>query len=242
MSLDDLPLRHVLNETADVYEILAALPPSTSSTGGRRPGKPGSKVPPGVGELLDIEEHERAISTVDEWAMHLARHLVDITPGAGALSDTTPGRLRFAASWADKLEDEEDLFARYAFRYDAVENLKALRRLVRRSNRTVRTGSACMDVTCRGTYTATVDGPEVTDELTCSRCGDKVPRSTWERWGARSEWVTVAHAANMLGITENAVYLRASRGGWRRRGSGREVQYRTEDVAPEEAAATRRAG
>lgn len=242
MSLDDLPLRHVLNETADVYEILAALPPSTSSTGGRRPGKPGSKVPPGVGELLDAEEHQSALDTVSAWAMYLARHLVDITPGAGALSDTTPGRLRFAASWADKLEDEEDLFDRYAFRYDAVENLKALRRLVRRSNRTVRTGSACMDVTCRGTYTATVDGPEVTDELTCSRCGDKVPRSTWERWGARSEWVTVAHAANMLGITENAVYLRASRGGWRRRGSGREVQYRTEDVAPEEAAATRRAG
>jgi len=76
----------------------------------------------------------------------------------------------------------------------------------------------------------TLDGPDADGGLVCTRCGDKVPREQWERWGTRTEWVTVEHAANMLGVSVMAVRQRASRGGWRRRGEGREVRYWAEDV------------
>ena len=230
MSLDDLPLDVVLNETATTYETLAALPPTSSNIGARRPGKPGSKVPPGVNEILDIEEYETTLRSVDDWAHYLAHHLLDTNPGIGRIPYDTPGRLRLAARWTDKLQAEPDLFARYAFNLDAVEHLKALRRLVRRNNRVVRTGSACLRITCKGQYEAVIDGPDIDGDLICSHCKDRVPAEQWSRWGARSQWVTVQHAANMLGISEDAVRQRASRGQWRRRGEGREVRYWTEDV------------
>lgn len=230
MSLDDLPLDIVLNEAATTYETLAALPPTASPIGARRPGKPGSKVPPGVNEILDAEEYTTTITAVDDWAEYLAHHLLDIEPGIGRVPDSTPGRLRLGARWTDKLEQEPDLLARYAFKFDAVEHLKMLRRLVRRNNRIVRTRSACLNITCKGTYEAVIDGPDLDGDLVCSHCKDRVPAEQWSRWGARSQWVTVEHAANMLGISETAVRQRASRGNWRRRGEGREVRYRTEDV------------
>lgn len=230
MTLDDLPLHVVLNETADTYETLATLPPVAPETGGRRSGKPGSKVPPGVTEILNVEEHERAITAVDNWSLYLAHHLLDIEPGIGRISDTTPGRLRLAARWTDKLENEPDTFARYAFTYDAVEHLKTLRRLVRRNNRVVRTGSTCLNITCRGQYETIVDGPDTDGDLVCPSCKDRVPSSQWSRWGSLTQWVTVTHAARMLGITETATRQRAKREQWRRRNEGREVRYRTEDV------------
>ena len=230
MSLDDLPLDIVLNEAATTYETLAALPPTASPIGARRPGKPGSKVPPGVNEILDAEEYETTITAVDDWAEYLAHHLLDIEPGIGRAPDHTPGRLRLAARWTDKLEQEPDLLARYAFKFDAVEHLKMLRRLVRRNNRVVRTGSACLNITCKGQYEAVIDGPDIDGDLVCSHCKDRVPAEQWSRWGAQSEWVTVARAARILGISETAVRQRASRGNWARKGEGREVRYRTADV------------
>jgi hypothetical protein len=120
--------------------------------------------------------------------------------------------------------------ARYAFATDALEHRAAMRRLARRGTRRVRTHSACLDVTCTGQYVATLEGAQASSELVCDRCGDRVPHETWERWGTRTEWVSVEHAANMLGISVQAVRQRASRGGWRRRGEGREVRYWAEDV------------
>lgn len=229
MTLDDIPLHVVLFETADAYEILAALPPTISDTGGRKPGKPGSKVPPGAAILLDIEEYQTTIAELDDWAEFVAHVLIDEEPGIGKVSDSTPGRLRLAARWSDKLQGLDYMLV-YALRYDAVEHLKAVRRLVRRSNRIVRTGSECLNVACKGKYEAIVDGPEIDGDLVCSACKDRVPHEQWSRWGARSEWVTVAHAANMLGTSTNAVMARASRGSWRRRNKGREVEYLAEDV------------
>src|SRR5690606_39413566 len=85
---------------------------------------------------------------------------------------------RFSRDWSSdvcssdlKLENEPDVFARYAFRYDAVEHLKAVRKLVRRSNRIVRTGSECLNVACKGKYEAIVDGPEIDGDLVCSEIG-----------------------------------------------------------------------
>jgi hypothetical protein len=145
--------------------------------------------------------------------------------------DTTPGRLRLAARWADRLENEPDVMARYAFATDALEHRAAMRRLARRGTRRVKTHSACLDVTCTGQYVATLEGVEASGELVCDRCGDRVPHETWERWGTRTEWVSVESAMRMLGVeTKQAVWSRAKREKWRRRGEGREVRYLAEDV------------
>jgi len=221
-------LSTVLDETADTYETVAALAPTVERiTGKTAGGKPGSRMPPGMAEVLDVDEYQRAVDDVDSWALYIAHHLLDTVPGIGSVPDSTPGRLRLAARWADRLENEPDVMARYAFASDARDHLATMRRLARRGTRRVRTHSACLDVTCRGEYIAEITGA---GDLVCSSCGEKVPQEQWERWGTRTEWVTVEHAANMLGISAQAVRQRASRGGWRRRGEGREVKYWAEDV------------
>lgn len=227
---DFLPFDTLLGELADVYETVAAMTPTIERVGGPVSGKPGSKLPPGLSETLDIDEHTRAVAAVDSWAEYLAHHLIDTEPGIGSVPDSTPGRLRLAARWADRLTDEPDLFARYAMRADGSERLVEMRRLSRRGTRRVRTDSPCLDVTCFGAYVAAIDGPEVDGDLVCSRCGDRVPHAQWSRWGSRVEWVTVEHAANMAGCTINAVKIRASRMGWRKQGTGRNVKYHADDV------------
>ena len=227
---DNLPLNVVLDETADAYETVASLPPVVERGTGKASGKPGSRMPPGMSEVLDHDEYQRAVDEVDSWALYVAHHLLDVVPGIGSVPDSTPGRLRLAARWSERLSDEPDLMARYAFESDAREHWAAMRRLSRRGTRRVRTESPCLDITCVGRYVVTLDGPDADGGLVCTRCGDKVPREQWERWGARTEWVTVEHAANMLGVSVMAVRQRASRGGWRRRGEGREVRYWAEDV------------
>jgi hypothetical protein len=232
LSLDDLPLHMVLDELAEIYETVAALPPVVQRIAGASTrSKPGAKLPPGLAERLDIDEYERAVRELDEWALYVAHHLLDVEPGIGTVPDETPGRLRLAARWADRLGGDPDLFARYAFESDARGHLVTMRRLARRGTRRVHTRSACLDVTCEGEYAAVIDGPEVDGDLVCSRCGDRVPRATWEKWGSRSEWVTVEHVQNMLGgVSVNAVYSKAKREGWRRRGEGRQVRYHVDDV------------
>lgn len=229
--MTDTPLEAVLNETADAYETVASLPPVVERVPGKTSGgKPGSQMPPGMSEVLDVDEYERAVREVDEWALYVAHHLLDTVPGIGTVPDTTPGRLRLAARWADRLENEPDVMARYAFATDALEHRAAMRRLARRGTRRVWTGSACMDVSCPGTYVATIKGPETDGDIVCSGCGDRVSHEVWGKWASRTEWVTVEHAANMIGTTINAVKIRASRGGWRKRGTGRDVQYFADDV------------
>jgi hypothetical protein len=230
--MTDTPLEAVLNETADAYETVASLPPVVERIPGKTSGgKPGSQMPPGMSEVLDVDEYERAVREVDEWALYVAHHLLDTVPGIGTVPDTTPGRLRLAARWADRLENEPDVMARYAFATDALEHRAAMRRLARRGTRRVKTHSACLDVTCTGQYVATLEGVEASGELVCDRCGDRVPHETWERWGTRTEWVSVESAMRMLGVeTKQAVWSRAKREKWRRRGEGREVRYLAEDV------------
>lgn len=231
MSIDTMPLHAVLTETADAYETVAALGTVANDAGGPASGKPGSRVPPGMSEVLDADEFQRAVTAVDDWALYLAHHLLDVEPGIGTVPDSTPGRLRLAARWADRLSNEPDLMARYAFEADAREHLATMRRLSRRGTRRVRTGSACLNVSCGGQYIAVIDGPEADGDIRCSACGDTVSHEHWSRWGSRVEWVTVEHAMNLLGVeTRMAVYQRAKREGWRRQGEGREVRYHREDI------------
>jgi ribosomal protein S27E len=227
MTTDDLPLAQVLAETAELYETVASLPAVVERAGAKVPSVPGSRMPPGMAEVLDVDEHQRALTELDEWAEFVAHVVLDEEPTAGPAPDSTPGRLRFASRWTDALR--ADVMLAYALEYDAREHLTALRRLSRRGTRKVPT-TACLDVSCDGTYVATIAGADASDEIRCARCGDVVPRETWERWGARSEWVTVEHAAGMLGLSQAAVRQRAKRGQWKRRGDGRSVRYWTEDV------------
>lgn len=228
--MDNLPLHVVLDETATTYETVACLPPVVERASGKASGKPGSRMPPGMSEVIDRDEYQRAVDEVDEWAEFVAHVLIDEVPGIGSVPDSTPGRLRLAARWADRLEGHDDVMLRYAVQDDARKHLATMRRLARRGTRRVRTHSACMDVTCTGAYVAVIDGPDTTDELVCSRCGDRVSRDVWEKWGSQAEWVTVEHAANLLGVSVQAVRQRASRGGWRRQGVGREVRYHMDDI------------
>lgn len=231
MTPDAMPLADVLDETATVYETVAALPSVVPRVdAARMSGKPSSTPPPGAGDLLDADEYDRAVSAVDEWALFLAHVLVDEVEGLGSVPPSTPGRLRLASRWAEHLEHHDDLMLRYAVGLDAREHLVTLRRLARRGTRVVRTTSPCMDVTCRGSYTATIAGPGESDDLVCSGCGSRVPAEQWQRWGARREWVTPARAATMLGIPVSTVRVWAHRYGWERQGTGREVRYLTSDV------------
>ncbi len=230
MSLDDVPLSVVLSELADVYETVAALPPVVQridGAGGR--GRPGSRLPPGAGDLLDWDEYYTAVRSLDEWAEYVAHVVLDEEPGVGAIGDSTPSRLRLASRWTEVLW--HDRFLGYALEYDAREHLVTMRRLSRRGTRIVRTGSACLTVTCSGEYIATLDGPgDIDGDLVCSVCKEHVGKETWERWGSRAEWVSAAHVAKVYGIEVAAVWQRAKREGWRRQGHGRATRYHREDA------------
>lgn len=228
MTLDDVPFSVVLSDLADAYETVAAMPPVVERVDARGRTRPGSRVPPGVSDVLDEDEYTTAVQSLDEWAEYVAHVVLDEVPGVGSVPDSTPARLRLASRWTDALW--ADRFLGYALEYDAREHLVTMRRLSKRGIRTVRTGSHCLIVTCSGEYVATIDGPDVDGDLVCSACGDRVGRETWERWGSRAEWVTVEHAASMAGCSVNAVRIRAHRQGWRRQGSGRDVRYHAGDV------------
>ena len=231
MTPDAMPLADVLDETATAYETVAALPTVVERVdAARSTGKPGSQPPPGAQDALDADEHARAVTAVDEWALFLARLLVDEVDGLGAVPGSTPGRLRLASRWAEHLEHHDDLMLRYAVGLDAREHLVTLRRLARRGTRVVRTTSACMDVSCRGEYVATIAGAEASSDLVCSSCGQRVPQESWERWGARVEWITPQRAASILGIPVSTVRVWAHRYGWDRQGTGRAVRYLFADV------------
>lgn len=232
MSIDTLPLTDVLAETATLYETVAALPSVVERVQvARHSGKPSSQPPPGAADLLDMDEYHRAVTAVDDWALFLAHVLVDEVEGIGAVPDGTPGRLRLASRWADRLEGHDDVHLRYAIGLDAREHLVILRRMSKRGTRVFNTKSPCMDVACRGEYVATIAGADLAHgDLVCSRCGSTVPRDQWERWGSRAEWVTPERAASILGIPVSTVRVWAHRYGWGRQGTGRNVRYRTDDI------------
>lgn len=226
-----LPLSVVLDETATAYETVACLPPVIERATSKASGKPGSRMPPGMSEVLDHDEYQRAVDDVDSWAEFVAHVLIDDNPGIGSVPDSTPGRLRLAARWADQLEAHPDVMLRYALQDDARTHLASMRRLARRGTRRVRTHSACMDVTCQGQYVAELDGPDVDGDLVCSGCGQRVSQDVWSRWASRTDWVTVERAMVMLGVeTKHAVWSRAKREKWKRRGEGREVRYWAADI------------
>src|SRR5690606_4227397 len=72
MTLDDAPLAAVLEDTATIYETVASLPTVVERIdSARSSGKPSSQPPPGAGDILDADEHWRAVTACDEWALFL---------------------------------------------------------------------------------------------------------------------------------------------------------------------------
>jgi len=218
-----------LLDLARLYETVATLDIEPGPRGG--PSKPGSRVPPGVQDILDDDETTRALQAVADWAEFSIHVLADETDYRSP--ELTPARLRAMAQIENVTHflEHHDQFLAIAWCDDLRDNLAALRRLAKRGVRPVRTQSACMDVTCAGEYVAHPHGTDATEDLTCSVCGDRVTWNEWHRWGSQAEWVTVEHAMTILGVsTKMSVYQRAKREGWRRQGQGRSVRYHRDDV------------
>ena len=224
-----LNLRDDLLEAAQRYETVIALESDTTAQHcGHAP--PGPRVPPGAQEILNADQLCRAIEAVDGWAEFLAHVLVDEV-GVTA-PDATTARLRLAAEHVAHFTDHDDEMLALSVRDDARHHLRELRRLSKRGTRRVRTGITCQRYGCDGPLVSPLGGPDRTsDALVCEKCSHEVPYSVWSSWPrARVQFVTVEHAARLCGTTPNAVRIRASRGKWRKVGTGRDVRYHVEDV------------
>lgn len=221
-----LNARDDLRELADRYETVAALEPTPDPHRGGLRAVPGPRVPPGLEPLLDADELSCAITAVSEWAEFLTHVLVDEADATDPGSVTA--RLRAAADHAGHFTDHPDEFLAIAVRDDLRHHLKVMRRLAARGTSYVRTGMSCQDPTCPGHYVCPLGSD---DALECSRCRHRVPYVVWSAWPrTRITYVTVEHAARIAGTTVAGVKMRASRGGWRKVGTGRDVRYHVDDV------------
>lgn len=228
-NLDALALRDDLLEIAERYETVAALDLTAQpATEGSR-AKPGSRVPPGMQVVLDADEIGRVLTAVDDWVEFLAHVIAEECDVA--MPDLTPARLRTVAEHAAHLAGHEDEMLTLSVEDDAHEHRTALRRLAGRGVRRIRTGHRCQVGTCGG-YLVSSLGERTDAALVCDKDpGHQVPHSVWSHWPhARVQYVTVEHAARMLGTTVAAAKMRASRGKWRRVGTGADVRYSVEDV------------
>lgn len=227
-----LDLRDQLTELAEHAETVASLDPSVRAQGGGR-SVPGSRLPPGMSEIVDADEVDVALTALDDWAEFAVHVLLD-EADVPTIPDGTPARLRLIAQHTAHFIDHEDELLALSFADDIHDHLKTLRRLARRGTRVVQTGMQCQDITCKGHLVSPL-GREGSDrhdaDLHCDRCGAVVPHIVWSGWPrARVTYVTVEHAARIAGTTVDVVKRRASRGKWRRVGTGRDVRYHVDDV------------
>ena len=226
----ELNTRDDLLDLAERYETVAALD-LTPDPGniGRTP--PGSRLPPGMQEILEADEIRTALTAVDEWAEFVAHVTVeecDVT-----MPCSTPARLRVVAALSAHFIYHDDEMLALAFRDDLADHLRSMRRLSGRGVRRVQTGVRCQIPTCKGRYVSPLgtSADRTDDALVCEHCGHRVPYVVWTSWPrARVQYITVEHAAHMVGTTVEAIRQRAARGKWRRVGTGRDVRYFVDDV------------
>lgn len=224
--MSHLDARDDLREMAELYETIASLD-LTPEPGGAH-GVPGSRVPPGMQEILDADEVTGGLRAVDAAAEFWTHVLVDergaTDPGL------TPARLRMVGEHVGHFIDHEDELFALSFVDDSRDHLRALRKLAQRGQRHVRTGMQCQDPVCAGHYVAAL-GATKEGAIECDRCRHRVEYQVWSSWPrARVTYITVEHAAKVAGCEISAVKTRASRGKWRRTGEGRDVRYHIDDV------------
>lgn len=225
-----LDVRDKVLEVASAYETVAALD-LTPEAAGVGHAAPGSRLPPGMQEVLDTMEVRDALTAVDEWAEFCAHILLDECELS--VPKLTPARLRLVAANVGHFIDHADEMLAMAFDDDLHERLRSMRRLSKRGTRRVQTGMRCQDPTCRGHYVSPLgtSGDRHEDAIICDKCDHRVPHAVWSSWPrARVQYVTPEHAAKMLGTTVGAVRMRASRGRWGRIGTGRDVRYSVEAI------------
>lgn len=224
--MSHLDARDDLREMAGLYETIASLD-LTPEPGGAH-GVPGSRVPPGMQEILDADEVTGGLTAITEWAAFWMHVLVDERDATDPV--LTPARLRHIGEDANHFIDHADEMLGLAFYTERRDHLKALRKLAQRGQRHVRTGMQCQDPLCVGHYIAAL-GATKEGAIECDKCRHRVEYQVWSSWPrARVTYITIEHAANMSKITVNAVRVRASRGKWRRMGEGRDVRYHADDV------------
>lgn len=222
-----LDVRDDLLELAARYETVVSLDIVPSGPVGR--SAPGSRVPPGMQEILDADEITRVLVAVDGWAEFLAHVLVDELEVTAP--DATPGRLRVAAEHAEHFAQHEDELLAVSFIDELHDHLRATRRLAGRGVRHIRTGMRCPS--CDGhLYSPLGEGDSGDGALHCDKdARHQVPLVVWSSWPrARVKYITLQHAAHILGTTTDAAKMRASRGEWRRVGTGRDTRYYIDDV------------
>jgi hypothetical protein len=231
--MSDLDVRDRVLDLARLYEEVAALDLTVVAAEALGRPAPGSKLPPGLIEILDAEEVHSALAAVDADAVFWAHDIADDhdlqVPGL------TAARLRFVSQHVEHFTRHDDEMLALAFDDDLADRLREMRRLSRRGTKVIRTGRRCEEYGCTGKLISPL-GREGSDKgdtaLICDADGrHQVPYSVWSAWPrARVRYITVEHAARKLETTVPAVKMRASRGKWRRIGTGRDVRYDVRDV------------
>lgn len=230
MTPSSLDARDDMRELADRYEQVAALELPLPSSGGGI----GARLPQGAQSVLDADEVTRTLSLVDSTVFHWCMVLLDAEQ-IDDVPDLTPARSRLVGERTDWLLHHEGERFALDFTDDLREVLHRARHLALRGDRKVLTGMRCPHIECKGQlYSPLGTGDRQDNELHCTRCSKTVPFITWSRWPrARVKFITVEHAARLLGTTVPAVKMRASRMKWHRIGTGRDVRYLVDDVRKE---------
>jgi len=214
-------LSQTLIELAEAYETLAVRQERLRSVKLRRVSTDSNMMlPPGAWQILDDDERMRLRNDISAYAANVSfllfsnRIIEQILP-------TVTERLREASKHADALTTDDEIPARDLLR-------RSLRIIT--SKRLVSTGKECLAPICEGIYLADVSGG--VSDLVCDQCTGRVPFDRWRAWPKQSSdaYISVGHAATLLGTTITAVRQRARRSGWRRRRYGREVRYHWSDI------------
>jgi len=207
-------------------------PAETTTRAGGRTGKPGSQLPPGVAEIFHAADTDRALAKAYDLSAYVAGVIVE---RSGEL--LRPSSIDGAQVLVDMTYDAEGRYIVYGIVDDLRAAREALGSVVRRYHRVIQTGRACLDLACAGRYEVRQHDP-ADDTLTCSVCGDAVGYDVWRQWTRTTpEWVTAEQAAAKLGVSVQAVWQRAKRQGWRKKGAGRAVRYHASNLAMEGSAA-----
>lgn len=154
-----------------------------------RPGcrAPGPAEPPGAGELLAADARDRAVALVETYASAWCHMLLDddrltYVPASAA------AQLRAVAAHTAWFTANADLRFALDFVDDVTELAAQVAAIAEHGTRVVRTPHPCQDPACAGTLTCPLtDG----GDLTCDRCDDVVPLTTWLTWTAERAPVAV---------------------------------------------------
>ena len=233
MSIEGLTPEHLAAEfrkVADlVHDVENPAPGATTQPGRKTRSMPGSQVPPGMQEILDEDATQRALGAAYELSTYVAKVIVE---RCGEV--LRPSSLDGAQVLVDMTYDTEGRYIVYGILDDLRTAKEALGSVVRRYERVVQTGRECFDLACSGHYVVPAQDGSLLVPLVCDGgCGSVVDYQVWREWPTVSPtWISAEEAARRLGCSVVAVWQRAKRGGWRKRGSGKATTYRAEDVRP----------